>query len=322
MCVSRRAYGSKIRSRHSSGMPGPSSETPSWTTPSWSVPVDPDGRLGRRVLDRVLDEVLEDLAESRRVGQGVEARTLGPISTRWRSRIGRSEATTSSTSALEVDRRDRRRPLGHDPDRGQDRVDEPVQPLDLLERGPVPGGPRLAPGEVARFAAAQRRLVGEQVGVGADDRERRPQLVGDQRDQLAARLVDRLERLDPRLGLGLLAALLDDPGQQVGDRPELGDVVVAEVRGCSVWTLRTPTIWSCQVSGTDSIDATKRRWSMPRTHRKRGSARTSGMTSGSRLAATRPVTPSPNGTRARPIWKRSRPFVAASVRYAPSRSSR
>ena len=72
---------------------------------------------------------------------------------------------------------------------------------------------------------AQRRLLGEQVGVGADDRERRPQLVGDEGDQLAARLVDGLERLDPRLGLGLLAALLDDPGQQVGDRAELGDVV-------------------------------------------------------------------------------------------------
>ena len=120
-------------------------------------------------------------------------------------------------------------PSGHDADRGEDRVDQPVEPLDLLERRPVPGGPRLAPRQVARFAAAQRRLLGEQVGVGADDRERRPQLVGDERDQLAARLVDRLERLDPRLGLGLLAALLDDPGQQVGDRPELGDVVVVEV---------------------------------------------------------------------------------------------
>ena len=93
----------------------------------------------------------------------------------------------------------------------------------------MPRRSRLAAGHVARFAAAQRRLVGEQVGVGADDRERRAQLVGDERDQLAARLVDRLERLDARLGLGLLAALLDDPGQEVGDGAELGDVVVAEV---------------------------------------------------------------------------------------------
>ena len=56
----------------------------------------------------------------------------------------------------------------------------------------------------------------------------RPQLVGDERDELAAGLVDRLERLDPCLGLGLLATLLDDPGEQVGDRAELRDVVVAE----------------------------------------------------------------------------------------------
>jgi hypothetical protein len=45
-----------------------------------------------------------------------------------------------------------------------------------------------------------------------------------------------------------------------------------------------------------------RRWSMPRTHRKRSSALTSGITSGSRDLATRPVTPAPNGTLARPIW--------------------
>ena len=72
----------------------------------------------------------------------------------------------------------------------------------------------------------ERRLLGQQVGVGADDGERRAQLVGDEGDQLAARLVDGLERLDPRLGLGLLAALLDDAGEQVGDRAELGDVGV------------------------------------------------------------------------------------------------
>ena len=30
-------------------------------------------------------------------------------------------------------------------------------------------------------------------------------------------------------------------------------------RGRSVWTLRTPTVWSCHDNGTDSIEATKRR---------------------------------------------------------------
>ena len=139
-----------------------------------------------------------------------------------------SEATTSPTSAARSTGETRRRALRDDTDRGEDRVDEAVEPLDLLERRPVPRRARLAPGDVARFAAAQRRFVGEQVGIGAHDRERGAQFVGDQRDQLAPRLVDGLERLDPRLGLRLLAALLDDPGEQVGDRPELGDVVVAE----------------------------------------------------------------------------------------------
>ena len=92
----------------------------------------------------------------------------------------------------------------------------------------MPRGTRLAARHVARFATAQGRLVGQQIGIGADDGQRRPQFVGDQRDQLAARLVDGLEGLDPCLGLGLLAALLDDPGQQVGHGTQLGDVVIAE----------------------------------------------------------------------------------------------
>ena len=49
-----------------------------------------------------------------------------------------------------------------------------------------------------------------------------------ERDELAPGLVDRLERLDPCLGLGLLAALLDDARQEVGDGTELRDIMVAE----------------------------------------------------------------------------------------------
>ena len=93
-------------------------------------------------------------------------------------------------------------------------------------------------------------------------------------------------------------------------------------RRSSVWTLSTPTTWSCQVSGTDSIEVMNRRWSRPRTHRKRGSSAMSSTMIGSRLAAVRPVIPSPNGTTARPMWWRSRPLVAASVSDSPSRSMR
>ena len=82
---------------------------------------------------------------------------------------------------------------------------------------------------IARGAAVERRLLGQQVGVGADDRQRRPELVGHEGDELGSRLVDRLELGGPLLGLLLLAPLLDDPGEEVRDRPELGDIGVAEL---------------------------------------------------------------------------------------------
>ena len=130
---------------------------------------------------------------------------------------------------LDVGRGDRRGLGGDDPDGRQDRVDEPVEPLDLVHRRVVPRLALGAPVRVARLAALERRIVAEQLRVGPDDRERRPQLVGDERDQLGAGLVDLAELLEPLLGLGLLAALLDDPGEQVGDRLELGDVGRREV---------------------------------------------------------------------------------------------
>ena len=203
--------------------------TPRWTTPSTSVQSIVMRGVGRRVLDGVLDEVLDDLAEPRRIGQGVEPDARHDSTWCCRGAAGASDdlvdEASRSTGLTDAG------VFGHDPDRGEDGVDETIEALDLLERGAVPRGARLAALDVARFAAAQRRLVGQQVGVGADDRQRRPQLVGDEGDQLAARLVDRLERLDPGLGLGLLAALLDDAGEQVGDRSELGDIVIAERRG-------------------------------------------------------------------------------------------
>src|SRR6266536_3188655 len=158
-------------------MPGPSSETPSWTTPSWipqSIRIAVSGGAYLTAFSTRCSTICRRRGGSARPW----SRTLGRISTRWRSRIGRSEATTSSTST-----------------------------------------PRST-----GVTTAQWRLVGQQVGVGPDDRQRRPQLMGDQGDELAARLVDRLERLDACLGLGLLAALLDDPGEEIRDRAELRDI--------------------------------------------------------------------------------------------------
>ena len=136
--VSRRAYGSKIRSRHSSGMPGPSSRDAELDDALVERPVDPDGRLGRRVLDRVLDEVLEDLAQPRRVGQGVEPDARHDLDRvvledrPERGRRPRRRAPPRSTGVTD------RRALRHDPDGRQDRVDQAVEPLDLLERRPMP----------------------------------------------------------------------------------------------------------------------------------------------------------------------------------------
>ena len=71
MCVSRRAYGSKIRSRHSSGMPGPFVGDTDPDAALGHLPVEPGSSCPRRrVLDGVLEEVLEDLAEAGPVGQG------------------------------------------------------------------------------------------------------------------------------------------------------------------------------------------------------------------------------------------------------------
>ena len=73
-------------------------------------------------------------------------------------------------------------------------------------------------------AVRERRLLREQVRVGAHDRERRPQLVGHERDELRPGPVERDELLDLRLGLGLEPALLEDAREQVRDRGQLRDV--------------------------------------------------------------------------------------------------
>ena len=79
---------------------------------------------------------------------------------------------------------------GSNADRGEDRVDEAVQPLDLLDRAQMPRCCAARGGAgVARLASLERRLVGQEVGVRADDGERRAELVGDERDELVARPV-------------------------------------------------------------------------------------------------------------------------------------
>ena len=100
------------------------------------------------------------------------------------------ESTTSCDRGLDVGRLDGGRDVRARSGPTEDRVDEAVQALDLVHRRVVPRVALGAPLRVARLATLERRVVGEELGVGPDDGERRPQLVGDERDQLAAGLVD------------------------------------------------------------------------------------------------------------------------------------
>src|SRR4029079_9068988 len=102
-------------------------------------------------------------------------------------------------------------PRGDDADRGEDRIDETVQPLDLVHRGVVPGLALRTAVRIARLPSVERWVVGEEVGVPRADRQRVRQLMGDERDQLRAGFVDLAELLQALLRLGLLAPFLDDP---------------------------------------------------------------------------------------------------------------
>ena len=191
-------------------------------------PVDRDRRVRRSVLHGVLDEVLDDLAKARRIGDDLEANgrpNLEPVVVEQGSET--RDHVCDQTS--DVGRLEGRRLVGHDPNGREDRVDQTVEPLDLLERPAVPVGPLLPAAGVPRLATFKRRILGEQVGVCAHNRQRRPKLVGDERDELAPGLVDRLEFHREGFGLPLLPSLLDDAGKEVGDRPELGHVDVAEL---------------------------------------------------------------------------------------------
>ena len=299
--VSRRAYGSKIRSRHSSGIPGPSSATPMRTPPSairQSSVIVVSGGAYLTAFSTRCSRIWRRRAGSVRANSRMPSRS----SSRWRASSGASSVAASLDDLADVRRLEVRGRLGADPHGGENRVDQPVQPLDLLHRRAVPAGPALAPLLVPRLAAVERRVLRQEVRVGADDRERRPQLVGHQRDQLGAGVVDLLELGRALLGLALHPALLDDAAEEVGDRAEVGHVGRREVAMLLGLDVEDADDRSFQTSGTESIEAMNRLWSMPRTHRKRSSWLTSGITSGSRDSATRPVTPPPNGTLARPIW--------------------
>ena len=110
-------------------------------------------------------------------------------------------------------------------DRRQDGVHQPVQPRHLVDGARPP-----ALGHLRRRAGLIRsRGVGQQVDIRTNDRERRPQLVGDDREQLRSGRVQLREPVELGLRLGLHAALLHDPGQERRDRCQELDLLGREV---------------------------------------------------------------------------------------------
>ncbi len=96
--------------------------------------------------------------------------------------------------------------VGEHPQALEDGVDRPVQAVDLGQRLRLPvRGVRL----LGRLDASAQQLH-----VRPHDRERRPQGVGHDRDEVGAGLVDGPQRLQLRLGLLLQPLLLDEAGQQ------------------------------------------------------------------------------------------------------------
>ena len=96
-------------------------------------PIDRDRRVRRRVLDCVFDEVLENLAKPRWIGKGMERDPRQHIEVVLADdRLDRCGDLVDR--CVDVRRDDGGRDVGDDADGRQDRVDEAVEPFDLLER--------------------------------------------------------------------------------------------------------------------------------------------------------------------------------------------
>ena len=152
----------------------------------------------------------------------------------------RSVSTVSSTAAT-ASNGARDSPVSPSPDRRQDGVDEAVQSRDLVERGRAPR-PGIRGDGLRRLAG---RGVGQQVDGGPDHRERGSAARSDHREQLGSGCIERGQLFESRLDLGRQAALLDDAGEQGGDGLQEYVSSRPNSRTLRVWTLSTPTTWSC-----------------------------------------------------------------------------
>jgi len=181
----------------------------------------------RRVLGLVLQHELHHLPEARLVAEADEG-NLGVLPTEAVvAQEGPQDLDRLGDGDADVERRSREGRQPFPLDRDEDRVHQPVEPGDLVDRCVAPVVRARPGGRVADAPGG----VGEEVDVGADDGERRPQLVGHEREQLGTGLVEVLELLELALLLDLQAALLDDPGQERRDRDEEVDLARREPPG-------------------------------------------------------------------------------------------
>jgi hypothetical protein len=112
---------------------------------------------------------------------------------------------------------------------------------------------------------------------------RKEKLVGDEGDQLGGSLVDLARAVERAPRPRSLAALLDDPGEQVGDRLELGDVVRLRRRsGALGLDVEDADDLVVPRSAERSASSDERFWSIPRTTAEALVGADVGMTSGRR----------------------------------------
>ena len=82
---------------------------------------------------------------------------------------------------------------------------------------------------LSRAGTRPRGRLAEEVDVRPDDRQRRAQLMGDDRQELGPRGIERRQLLQPALDLGLQPALRDDAREERGDRRQELDLGATEV---------------------------------------------------------------------------------------------
>ena len=173
----------------------------------------------------VLEQLLEDLAEPCLVTDGGHplGRSLPADRVRTEDQAQRVDGLADGRNGVEWRPRQPGQPLPAD--RREDRIDESIEPRHLVQRGVMP----LARVGLRWAGTRPGGCLAEEVDVRPDDRQRRAQLMGDDRQELGPRGIERRELLQPALDLGLQPALRDDAREERGDRRQELDLGATEV---------------------------------------------------------------------------------------------